>query len=152
MAPGWFYSYRSVFHGSRWFFMFFLWLQVWFSWCQVDLYRHEWSQVGLIPSWAKWDVKNTQKLLTLSVSWPHDPARPCRPKGGFGLVMMIVMIKMASFPTQRGIICRSSMMVMDVVMKKKYIIWGLFEIAPPLHNLGNVIEALKNLYSTVISN
>ena len=23
MAPGWFYSYRSVFHGSRWFFMFF---------------------------------------------------------------------------------------------------------------------------------
>ena len=22
------------------------------------------------------DVKNTQKLLTLSVSWPHDPARP----------------------------------------------------------------------------
>ena len=54
--------------------MFLLWLQVWFSWCQVDLYRHEWSQVGLIPSWAKWDVKNTQKLLTLSVSWSHDPA------------------------------------------------------------------------------
>ena len=24
MAPGWFYSYRSVFHGSRWFFMFFM--------------------------------------------------------------------------------------------------------------------------------
>ena len=35
-----FFSYRPVFHGSRWFFMFFLWLQVWFSWFQVDFYCH----------------------------------------------------------------------------------------------------------------
>ena len=86
MVPGWFFMVPG------WFFMFLLWLQVWFSWCQVDLYRHEWSQVGLFPSWAKCDVKNTQKLLTLSVSWPHDPARPCRPKAGFGLVIMMMAV------------------------------------------------------------
>ena len=25
---------------------------------------------------AKWDAKNTKKVPTSSVSWPHDPARP----------------------------------------------------------------------------
>ena len=28
----------------------------------------------------------------LTVSLPHDPARPCRPTSGFGLVMMMMVI------------------------------------------------------------
>ena len=87
---------RVVFHGSRWVLWFFkvpgwlfivqgrfLWLQVWFSWFQVDFYRHEWSQVGLNPSWAPQarseTLRTPQKVPAWSVSWPHDPARPCRP-------------------------------------------------------------------------
>ena len=34
-------------------------------------------------------------VLTSSVSWPHDPTRPCRPEAGFGLVIM-----MMTFPSK----------------------------------------------------
>ena len=37
-----------------------------------------WIKSELSAAGAKWDVKNTKKVLTSSVSWPHDPARPCR--------------------------------------------------------------------------
>ena len=35
----------------------------------------------MVPGWFKSELsadKNTKKVLTSSVSWPHDPARPCR--------------------------------------------------------------------------
>ena len=31
-------------------------------------------------------------MIIPTVSLPHYPARPCRPQGGFGLVMMMMMI------------------------------------------------------------
>ena len=31
-------------------------------------------------------------MIIPTVSLPHYPARPCRPQGGFGLVMMMVMM------------------------------------------------------------
>ena len=69
-----FYSSRSVFmvfHDSRSFL---------------------WFQVSLHPSWAlkaRSEMLTTpQKVPAWSVSLPHNPARPCRPQAGFGLVMM----------------------------------------------------------------
>ena len=84
MAPGW-----------------FLLLQVGFSWFQVVF--HVFMAPGLVfmilggfslslmvPGWPKSEpklcpnlqarsetLKTPKKVLTSSVSWPHDPARPC---------------------------------------------------------------------------
>ena len=33
-------------------------------------------------------------MIISTVSLPHYPARPCRPQGGFGLVMMMMMMVM----------------------------------------------------------
>ena len=33
-----------------------------------------WFKYKLSAAGVKWDVKNTKKVLTSSVSWPHDPA------------------------------------------------------------------------------
>ena len=33
-------------------------------------------------------------MIIPTVSLPHYPARPCRPQGGFGLVMMMMMMMM----------------------------------------------------------
>ena len=68
-------------HGFSWFLVGFHGFSRWFhgfwSLSMVNgprLVKSELSAAG-----AKWDVKNTKKVFTSSVSWPHDPARPCRP-------------------------------------------------------------------------
>ena len=33
-----------------------------------------WFESELSGAGVKWDVKNTEKVLTSSVSWPHNPA------------------------------------------------------------------------------
>ena len=51
-----------------------------------------WFKSELSAEGVKWDVKNTKKVLTLFVSWLHDPARPCRPEADFGLVYIIIVM------------------------------------------------------------
>ena len=88
-APGCIFMIRGVsfgFHGSRFFFVIsgeFLLPHL------NNNIQSELSTVG-----PKSDVENTPKCPRLTVSLPHDPARPCRPEGGFGLVMIMMTMIM----------------------------------------------------------
>ena len=63
MVVGWFPCFFKV---SRWIF--------------IVINGPRLVKSGLSAAGAQCDVKNTKKVLTSSVSWPHDPARPCRPR------------------------------------------------------------------------
>ena len=75
-------------------------------------------QPELSTEGAKWHIENTPNCPRLTVSLPHDPARPCRPKGSFGLVMM----------TRRRIMV---MMVMMMVMIMLVIMMMMTTCVPP---------------------
>ena len=65
-----FSRFHVFFYRSRWDFM----IPCWFLWLLL---------VGLYLSWApearSETLRTSQKVPAWSVSWPHDPARPCRP-------------------------------------------------------------------------
>ena len=70
-----------VFGWFPWFFMVFGWFPWFFKvsrWIFIVINGPKLVETELSAAGAKWDVKNTQKVLTSSVSWPHDPAKPCR--------------------------------------------------------------------------
>ena len=58
----------------------------------VSTIYQQYIQFKLSAGGAKPDIEKTPKCTRLTVSLPHDSARPCRPKGGFGLVIMMMMI------------------------------------------------------------
>ena len=76
MVFGWFPWFFNV---VSWFFMVFGW-SPWFlklsSWIFIVTNGPRLVKSELSAPGAKWDIKNTKKVLTSSVSWPHDPAIP----------------------------------------------------------------------------
>ena len=64
-----------------WFFMVFGWFP-WFlkvsRWIFIVINGPRLVKSELSAAGAKFDVENTKKVLTSYVSWPHNPARPCR--------------------------------------------------------------------------
>ena len=86
-----------------WFFMVFGWFPLFFKvsrWIFIVINGPRLVKSVLSAAGAKWDVKNTKKVLTSSVFWPHDPARPRRPQAGFGLVKMMMIYQ--KYKTARG--------------------------------------------------
>ena len=88
--------------------------QVWFSWFQVDFYRHKWFQVGLNPSWAPQARSETLRsphgpvmMMMIYILWCSVCVSVCHEKSSlptsemsakgakwaaFGLVMMMMMM------------------------------------------------------------
>ena len=75
-VPGWFSRFQMGIYGYSKFqicFSWFLWFQVGLLWFQVCLYL-SWA-----PEARSETLRTPKKILAWFVSWPHDPARPCRP-------------------------------------------------------------------------
>ena len=58
----------------------------------------KWDAIRAEHCSAKLEAATTPKCTRLIVSLPHDPARSCRPLGGFGLVSKIGQISMKKMP------------------------------------------------------
>ena len=103
---------------------------------------------------AKWDVKNTKKVLTSSVSWPHDPTRPCRSEVGFGLVMMMMVRMIKNLESLQKESWSFNLVSLELHVKAKWRLLGFHYFAISLllifrdviNYLSKTLPGLKGKY------